>query len=383
MIIDKTGIILTNNHVVADADTVIVELADGREFKATDIKTDPRTDLAVVRIKAEKPLPTAALGDSDKLEIGDWVLAVGNPFRMTGTVSAGIISGKGRSLALGGRTKFIQTDAAINPGNSGGPLVDLDGRVVGINTAIASRTGAYQGVGFAIPINLAKWVTGQLVESGDVKRAYLGVQIGIIDSQIAAQFGVKRGQGVLVTEIFDDSPAEKAGFQIGDVILAFAGRPVADPRELQEIVERSPAGSSQKVDVIRNRKPMSLKVVVRSLPSDYDIASTSPNGSRKDRSPKSTKSEMLGLEVGELTDALAKRLDFEGLSGVVITGVDPTGVAAAAGLRPGSLILRVGQKPVKSTAEFEAALKGEDTEKGVLLLIRTGAGNRFVVLQQS
>ena len=384
VIIDSKGLILTNNHVVEDADEVVVELADGREFKATDIKTDPRTDLAVVRIETDQPLPAATLGDSDKLEIGDWVLAVGNPFGMTGTVSAGIISGKGRSLALGRRTEFLQTDAAINPGNSGGPLVDLDGRVVGINTAIASRNGAYQGVGFAIPVNLAKWVTGQLATSGNVKRAYLGVQIEPIDNQKAAILGIQRNQGVLINDVLADSPAAKAGLQVSDVIRTFAGRSVSDPRDLQEIVERSPAGSKQKVDIIRQGKPMTLQVVVKPLPDDYDVASIAPHGSGRSRvMPPSKQNKMLGLEVAELTEELAEHLGHKGVAGVVITDVDPEGVAAAAGIRQGMLILRVGQKPVKSVAEFEAAVKDKDISKGVLLLVRTAAGNRFVVLQSS
>ena len=383
VIIDRSGIILTNNHVVADADAVLIELADGRQFKATDIKTDKQTDLAVLRIDAGGPLPAAALGDSDAMEIGDWVIAVGNPFDLELTVSAGIISGKGRALAAGRRANFLQTDAAINPGNSGGPLVNLDGEVVGINTAIASSTGAYQGVGFAIPANLAKWVTSQLIKTGNVQRAYLGVGIGEISDDVARALGIDRAKGVLVTEVFPDTPAAMAGFREGDVILAFAGHEVSSPRQLQEVVERSPAGSKQKVGIIRDRKPASLTVVVKPLPGDFGVAAT-PLGSddrRNGDSPAYSNSE-LGLEVDDLTAQLAKWLGYEDFQGVLITGVEPDGIAAAAGIRSGMLILRISNKIVKSVDEFKAAMKTQSLEKGVLLLIRTESGNRFVVLRQ-
>ena len=233
VIIDRSGTILTNNHVVDGATEVMVRLADGREFKATDIKTDPKTDLAVLHIKGAGDLPAAVLGDSDALEIGDWVIAVGNPFNQELTVSAGIISGKGRNLQDRKRTQYLQTDAAINPGNSGGPLVDLDGEVVGINTAIASSSGGFQGVGFAVPINQAKWVVDQLVHGGAVKRAYLGVIVGDIAGDLAEQLGVHRHQGVFVNEVLPDSPAAKAGLQEGDVITEYGGKHVGTPGELQ------------------------------------------------------------------------------------------------------------------------------------------------------
>ena len=377
VIIDSQGIILTNNHVVADADEVLVELPDGRQFQGTDIKTDPQTDLAVVRIKADGDLPAATMGDSDKLEIGDWVLAVGNPFELETSVSAGIISGKGRALRAGKRTNFLQTDAAINPGNSGGALVNLDGEVIGINTAIASNTGGYQGVGFAIPINVAKWVTAQLIESGSVQRAYLGVQIGEIDSQLAGKLGVQPHQGVLVSAVFPRTPAAEAGFEVGDVILAFAGREVHNPRQLQEVVERSAIGSKQKVDVTRNGRAKVLQVVVKPLPTEFGVASTRPGSSGGD----GVESNELGLEVGDLTDELAKKLGYEGFTGVLITRADPKGIAAKAGIREGMLILRVGRKDVKSVAEFKAAMKGESLDEGILLLVRAEDRNQFMVLQ--
>ena len=382
VIIDPKGIVLTNNHVVAGADKVMVELADGREFEAVEIKTDELTDLAVVKIDVKTPLPAAALGDSKNLEIGDWVLAIGNPFDMDHTVSAGIISGKGRSLRVGKRTEFLQTDAAINPGNSGGPLVNLNGEVVGINTAIASNTGVYQGIGFAIPVNLAKWVSNQLVKSGSVRRAYLGVHITDADGELGQRLGVSRLDGVLVAAVYRDSPAAAAGFKVGDVILAFAGQPVHSARELQEIVERSPIGSRQKADIIRNGKRTTLHVVVKSLPDDL-VAGMAPPRLRGGDGRSGFVSRKLGLQVDEVTEEAAKQFGLEEASGVLISRVDPRGMAYGAGLRRGMLILEVEKKPVKSVADFEAALKDLALSKGVLLKLRTEDGVQYVLLQRS
>ncbi|MDY0168260.1 MAG: Do family serine endopeptidase [Thermoguttaceae bacterium] len=381
VIIDPAGLVLTNNHVIEDADEVLVELADGRELKASDIKIDPETDLAVFRIDAGGPLPAAVLGDSDALDIGDWVLAIGNPFELELTVSAGIISGKGRALAAGRRTSFLQTDAAINPGNSGGPLVNLRGEVVGINTAIASNTGVNQGVGFAIPSNLAKWVSAQLVERGSVERAYLGVGIAELDSKAAERLGVSRRAGVLVTEVYPETPAENAGFRPDDVIVAFAGQKVDNPRQLQALVERSPAGSKQNVSILRDGKATTLYVVMRSLPKEFG-AVPAPSRRVPPRPENGHSNNDLGFSTAELTPALAKQLGAEDVQGVVVASVDPSGMAAAAGIREGMLILRVGKTPVRSVDEFEAAIENESLDKGILLLIRTARGNRFIALRR-
>jgi serine protease Do len=254
---------------------------------------------------------------------------------------------------------------------------------VGINTAIASNTGSYQGVGFAIPINLAKWVAGQLMKAGTVQRAYLGVGIGSIDGPLARHLGVDHTKGVLVSEVFPESPAAKAGFQEGDVVLSFAGREVHSPRELQETVERLPTGSKQRVDIIRDGKPKKLEVVIERMPEDYGIASRPALGGRGGDGSSGYDSSELGLEVAELTDELAERLGYEGFSGVLITGVDNDGAAAEKGIREGMLILRVGKQPVKSVAEFKAAMEDQSLEDGIMLLIRTQGGNRFVLLEPS
>jgi serine protease Do len=379
VIVDSSGIVLTNNHVVDGADEVVVRLHDGREFKTTDIKVDPQTDLAVLRIEGAGKLPAARLGDSSKLEIGEWVIAVGNPFQLETTVSAGIISAKGRSLGSVERSKFLQTDAAINPGNSGGPLVNLDGEVVGINTAIASNNGSYQGIGFAIPSDTAKWVMTQLIEHGSVQRAYLGVTISLVEGDLADAFGIKRGEGVLVTEVFDDTPASKAGLKEGDVITHFANVAVSGPRELQEQVERAAVDSKHTLRVLRDGKPMNLSVTVKPLPEKLASA-TAP----RDDSPggeEGFESAELGMEVSELTANVAEQLGYTGFKGVVISNVEPESLADRAGLREGTLVLHVGNKPVQSVEAFKAAVKDASLEEGVLLLVRSGGANRFVVLK--
>ena len=379
VIVDAEGLVLTNNHVVADADTVTVELPDGREFKAIEIKTDPDSDLAVVRLEKADSLPVAKLGDSDKLEIGDWVIAIGNPFELETTVSAGIISGKGRELGGIRRAKFLQTDAAINPGNSGGPLVNLAGEVIGINTAIASNTGAYQGVGFAIPINQAKWVSGQLIAKGTVERGYLGVSIGPISAEMAGKLGVKSRKGVLVTEVMDGTPAADAGVQDLDVITAFDDQAVDGPRSLQEIVERSALDKQHKLTVLRDGKPLTIAIAVKPLPDK--LARRDGRGGRVLRGDGDTfYSKAFGVEVRE-KGSLPEDA-YEGFDGVVVDRVDPEGVAAEAGLGPGVLIRKVGKTAVTSIGDFAEAIEKESPSDGVLLQIRTPRGNSVVVLKE-
>jgi serine protease Do len=381
VIIDKSGIILTNNHVVEGADEVLVRLSDGREFKATDIKTDPQTDLAVLRVKADGSLPAATLGNSDELEIGDWVIAVGNPFGLDSTVSAGIISGKHRELGRGQRTRYLQTDAAINPGNSGGPLVNLDGDVIGINTAIASNSGGYQGIGFAIPINRAKWVTDQLIKSGIVSRAYLGVGIEMVNADLAQKFGVQRGEGVLVAEIFPNSPAVKAGFKEGDIITSFNGTAIKNPRDLQELVEQANLDSKQEVKVLRDGKSVTLEVVVKALPKD--LGKVAGNESEENSASPSAgfQSKELGMEVTNMTPEQAQSLGLKDYKGVLVSDVSPDGLAAEVGLREGMLILKVGKKPVENVDQFKQAVTSQSLKDGVLLLVRTEQGNRFIVIK--
>ena len=276
IVIDSSGVILTNNHVIESAGTVTVRFGDGREVKATEIKADPKSDLAIIRIPATSDLKAARMGDSSELQIGDWVIAIGSPFELEMTVSAGIISGlisggiggQGRGLGEMQRGSLLQTDAAINPGNSGGPLVSLDGEVVGINMAIASNTGGYQGIGFAIPANRAKWVAEELVNHGTVRRAYLGIRIDELGPEAAEALQVPPRSGVFVADVVPGGSADDAGLRINDVITEFAGRRVRGPRELQDLVEQKPVHSQQTLAVIRRGALVRLQVTLKPYPLD-------------------------------------------------------------------------------------------------------------------
>lgn len=380
VIIDSSGIILTNNHVVEGADKVLVRLHDGQEFEARDIKVDKETDLAVLRIASDGSLPAAHLGNSDDLEIGDWVIAVGNPLGWDSTVSAGIISGKGRELGANQRRNFLQTDAAINPGNSGGPLLNLDGEVIGINTAIATNNGGYQGIGFAIPSNLVKWVMSQLIEHGSVNRAYLGVSIAEVNAKLARQLGVRRGEGVVVGEVLPGTPAAEAGLQELDVITAFAGHAVHKPRDLQEMVERAPFDSKQALTVLRDGKSMELEVVVKPLPSKPEtLAAERPS---EDGTPGQAvvSNDSIGLSVSDLTEA--ERTKWQGIKGVMIRTITEGSPAEEVGLREGMIILKVGKQKVENLEQFQDAVSKVSVENGVLLLVRTEAGTRVVVIER-
>ncbi|MEX2140529.1 MAG: Do family serine endopeptidase [Pirellulales bacterium] len=379
VIIDAKGIVLTNNHVVEGADSVTVKLSDGREFQATDIKTDPASDLAVLRLKNAKNLPAAKLGDSDQMEIGDWVMAIGNPFELETTVSAGIISGKGRLLGRIQRAEFLQTDAAINPGNSGGPLVNLEGEVVGINTAIASNSGGYQGIGFAIPVNQAKWVTRQLVERGSVERGYVGVGISPMTRELAEHLNARTGEGVVVAGVMPGSPAAEAGLEEQDVIVAFNGDTVKGPRELQELVERTKIGERRTITVLRNGKEQKLNLVIKALPQTEALAQSNDHDADEEPAAEDTfRDKKLGIDVADLSAAEASQ--FGGQKGVLIRRVEPESAAAREGLRAGMLIRKVGRTPVANVEEYAQAVKEQLDENGVLLSVRIGAVNRLVVV---
>jgi len=380
VIVDAAGVVITNNHVVEGADEVTVELSDGREFKATTIETDPESDLAVVRLADAEGLPTAKLGNSDSLEIGDWVIAIGNPFDLETTVSAGIISGKGRELGGIRRAQFLQTDAAINPGNSGGPLINLEGEVVGINTAIASSSGGNQGIGFAIPANLARWVTDQLIANGKVERAYIGVQMGPLDMRMAAKLGVKdHRSGVLVNDVVPGSPAAAAGVQELDVITAFDGQAVKGTRSLQEIVERSAIGKPHSLTVFRDGEQVTLTITVKPLPSDLAQGGERPRR-RPEPGAETFYSEEFGLEVREKTTLSEDA--YAGFDGVIVDRVDEDGPAATVGIGPGMLIRKVGKTPVTTIEQFEKALAEESAADGLVLSVRTPRGNQVMLLEK-
>ncbi len=374
LIIDPSGVILTNAHVVRDGREITVRLHDGREYKATKVHSDPKADLAVLRIEGADNLTAAKLGNSDEAEVGDWVLALGNPFGLEGTVTAGIISAKGRGIGINQRENFIQTDAAINPGNSGGPLVNLDGEVIGINTAISSNSGGNEGVGFAIPINLAKWVAKQLTDGETVHRARLGVMIQPVTQDLAQQFGVKMHEGVLVAGVSADSPAAKVGFKAGDVIVEFAGKAVSSPQELQGLVEQSPIGKEESVVVVRQGKRVELKVSPNEATDDAVAGG-------EHAAPRGHALERLGMEVQNLTPDLAAKLQIHSEQGVVVTDVKAGSVAERAGLTSGAVIVEANRAAVKNVGDLSRVLDEKSLAKGVLLLVRTAEGSRFLVMR--
>jgi len=382
VIIDKSGIVLTNNHVVAGGGKIVVKLHDGREFEATEVKTDSNTDIAVVKIKADGDLPAAVMGNSDVMRIGDWVLALGQPFGLQDTVTAGIISAKQRNVAITKHAEFLQTDAAINPGNSGGPLVNLEGEVIGINTAINSTSGGNQGVGFAVPVNVAKWVSSQLLKDGKVHRAYLGVGIQPVTQDLAGQFGLKTPSGALVTDVFPDSPAAKAGIQPQDVIVEFGGQFIAHSAQLPAIAGRSPIGSKQPVVVLRDGKRVELSLTLREQPANFGVRAEGEENSEEPQADNhNQKFDKLGLEVAPLSADVAKQLGVKDSSGVVITSVQEGSPADKAGLKEGMAITQMARKAVKTAADFESATKDVDLKKGVLVLVRTAEGSRFLVVR--
>jgi len=374
-IITSDGYVLTNNHVVGEADKIQVRLADGREFAAKRIGTDPQSDVAVIKIEAAN-LPTLPLGDSDRLNVGEWVLAIGNPFGLSHTVTAGIISAKGRNrMGLAEYEDFLQTDAAINPGNSGGPLINLDGEVVGINTAIFSRTGGSLGIGFAIPINMAKAIYEQIIKHGSVTRGYLGVFIQDLTPDLAESFGSRDLKGILVSETIKDSPAEKAGIKRGDVIVELDGKPVEDSGNFRNRISLIAPGTVVKLGIMRKRERLVVEVTIGKLDSQAQAAAGMPSETIPEIQKK------LGIEVGEITPDIARRLNLKEQKGVVVTSVEDASPAERAGIEPGAVILEVNQKEVRNVAEFQQAMNEAGKDGSLLLLVRERGGTRFVAIK--
>jgi len=373
-IVSWDGYILTNNHVVGKADKVVVRLKDDRELEAKIIGSDKRSDVAVIKIDA-KNLPFVPLGDSDRLEVGEWVLAFGSPFGLVDTLTAGIVSAKGRtSVGIADYENFIQTDAAINPGNSGGPLVNLDGQVVGINTAIASRSGGYQGIGFAIPINLAKNVRDQLIHGGTVHRGFLGILIQPLTRDLAKSFGLAGTKGVLIGDVTKDSPASNAGLQSGDIIVELNGKPVQRAGAFRNHVAMFAPKTEVNLTVLRSGNRKTISVKLGELPTQEELA--------KNGAPHEESLDNLGLAVQNLTPELAERLGYSDQDkGVVVSRVARESLAALSGMRPGVLILEVNRQPVDTVEAFKKALDSSRQQGVVLLLVKDQAGSRFITLK--
>lgn len=366
-IVSKDGYIVTNNHVVDDADEIKVTLKSGEEYTAKVVGTDSNTDIALIKIEADNPLKVAELGDSDTLDVGDWVVAVGSPFGYEQTITAGIISAKGRVIGAGPYDDFIQTDASINPGNSGGPLIDMNGKVIGINTAIVDIG---TGIGFAIPINMAKNVIEQLKSSGEVTRGYLGVGIQDISKEDAEYKGLKNNKGALVSKIYSGAPAEKAGIEAEDIIIEVNGKDIEDTRDLTRLVADIPVGDTADVVVLRNGKTRKIKVEVGKRPAEDETAGT--EGSNRRNAPAQSD---LGIRVTEITPNLANRYGLTETEGVIVSQLAQNGKAAAAGLESGDIIKEINHEVIKTVEDYNEALQKVGEKETISMWIYRSSGS--------
>jgi serine protease Do len=375
-IIDKDGLILTNNHVVENADKITVTLSDNQQVDAELVGTDPQSDVALIKINVSDPLPTIPLGDSEALEVGEWVIAIGNPFGLSQTVTVGVVSAKGRSrVGINEYENFIQTDAAINPGNSGGPLLNIHGEVVGINSALYSRTGGYMGIGFAIPINMVKSIEDQLQKHGKVTRGWLGVAIQDIDENLAESFGLEKAEGILISETQPDSPADKAGIRQGDVLLSLNEVPLKDVADLRNRVALIIPGTDVTINLIRESKPLDIDVKIGEQPADFG------NLAQK----KTTDSALgnFGLTVQDLTKDLAEQFGYQDRVGVIVSEVLPDSPAEQSGLKTGQLIEEVNKVRISSVADLQQVLSQSAEQDRVLLKVRSGNYSQYVVLRSN
>jgi serine protease Do len=366
-IINAEGYIVTNNHVVENASDIKVSLSDKEEYDAKVIGRDSKTDVALIKIEAKKALPTVSLGDSNRLRVGEWVMAIGNPFGLGHTVTTGIVSAKGRIIGAGPYDDFIQTDASINPGNSGGPLFNMNGEVVGINTAIVA-TG--QGIGFAIPINVAKDMLVSLREKGRVVRGWLGVQVQRVTPELAKSFGLDRERGALVADVMPDTPAARAGIERGDVIVEFNGRKIEEMNDLPRVVANTPPNTEVPVKLLRKGQERTVQVRVAELKEERVAAGGG-----------GTLEENLGMTVQELTPEIARSLGVSESTGVVVTNVEDGGPADEAGLRRGDILLEVNQKRIQTVQDYRAAIGRVGGPESLLLLVRRGNNVLYVALK--
>ena len=382
-VIDPSGLVVTNNHVISEADEISVILNDGTRLKATLVGRDQKTDLALLRVKSDKPLKSVKFGDSDRLRLGEWVVAIGNPFSLGGTVTAGIVSARNRDINSGPYDNYIQTDAAINRGNSGGPLFNLDGEVVGINTAIISPSGGSIGIGFSVPSKTAMPVIDQLRQFGETRRGWLGVKIQQVTDEIAETLNLKPVRGALVAGIDDRGPAKPAGIEAGDVIIKFDGKDIKEMRDLPRVVADTPVGKDVEVVVVRKGQEVKKTVKLGRLEDTDKLAAATPN---KDAAPeqKSVVQKALGLNLANMTDELRKKYKIKDtVSGVVITSVDSNTPASEKRLTPGDVVVEVAQEEVKTAADLQKRIDQlkKDGRKTALLLVANAEGEvRFVAL---
>jgi serine protease Do len=368
-IVRPDGYIVTNNHVVDGATEITVKLSGDRHFTAKVVGRDPKTDLALLKIDAQN-LPVLTFGDSDKLQVGEPVMAIGNPFGLEGTVTTGIVSAKGRVIGEGPYDDFIQTDASINPGNSGGPLVNQAGQVVGIDTAIVSQSGGSVGIGFAIPINEAKTILPQLEAKGHVTRGWLGVSIQPLTGELAKAFKLEPGHGVLVADVVPESPAAKAGIKTGDVITEYDGHAIGKAGDLPRLVSSTPVGQTATLHVLRDGKPLAVTAQIATLPEPQKIAEVTPAGGKS-----------LGITVQPLTPALAKRLEVPDKAGLVVAEVADGSPAADAGIQPGDVIVEVNRQPVHSVASLQKAIADQKVGEPTLLRVHRKDASLFVAIE--
>ena len=377
-IVDPTGYIITNNHVIDGADEITVTLTDNTSLKAKLVGKDERVDLAVLKVESDKPLKAVAFGDSDTARVGDWVLAIGNPFGLGGSVTAGIVSARGRDIRQGPYDDFIQTDASINRGNSGGPLFNMDGEVIGINTAIYSPSGGSVGIGFSVPANLAKSVAAQLRQYGRARRGWLGVRIQQVTPDIAEGFGLKDNEGALVAGVNDGGPADKASIKNGDIILKFNGQDVKDMRSLPRIVAETEIGKMVPVVLWRDRQQVTVQASVGELPDEVQQASTGGESVKPNRAAQVSG---LGATLSPITDELREQYKLGAdQKGVVVTDVEGDGPAAGRGLKPGDVIVEVQQEAVSTPTDVREQMDKfrKQNRKTVLMLIQSGEGLRWV-----
>jgi serine protease Do len=367
-IVEPDGLILTNYHVVDNAEKITVRLLDGRELAGKVVGKDQKTDIALVKISAQD-LPVAPLGDSDRLEVGEWVMAIGNPFGLDNTVTSGIVSAKDRQIGAGPYDHFIQTDASINPGNSGGPLINLQGEVVGIDTAIFSQSGGNIGIGFAIPINLVKDLLPQLKNGGKIARGWLGVSIQGMTPDLAASLGLDKAKGALVSSVVHDGPAERAGIKAGDVVLEYAGKEINHANDLPFLVASTPAGKTVSLSVFRDKRATTLAAAIGQLKEEEVVASNTEKGD-------------LGLTVEEINPEITESLGLSRGHGVVITDVEPDSLGDEAGFQPGDIVREINRQPVRDLSDYRKIMASTAQSKSILFLVQREDNTIFLALRK-